>query len=220
LIAFVTNFIGIAPILIQSLAIFTASISGVLAARRARMDWFGGYSVAVVTSLGGGTVRDLLLGRTPVFWLSDASYIFVPIVSMISMQIIAKGRITFGIIFLFADALAMALFTWIGVNVGIKSGHTWWAVILLGAITGICGGAIRDVICNEVPIVFRRELYATSSIVGAATMLLFLNANVSPLFACSFGVGVILFLRMVSFRYKLQLPILQPASSSDSLKNV
>jgi uncharacterized membrane protein YeiH len=106
MIAFVANFIGIAPILIQSLAIFTASISGVLAARRARMDWFGGYSVAVVTSLGGGTVRDLLLGRTPVFWLSDASYIFVPIVSMISMQIIAKGRTRFGIIFLLADAPA------------------------------------------------------------------------------------------------------------------
>jgi uncharacterized membrane protein YeiH len=149
-------------------AIAAEAMTAALAAGRRRMDWFGVCVLAVVTALGGGTMRDTLLGHYPLSWVADPYLLLIACGAALVTIALARFMETLRWPFLILDALGLVVFTIIGCNIAIEMGQHPIIVIVAGMITGIAGGIIRDVLCNDVPLVFSGELYATVSIVTGA----------------------------------------------------
>ena len=146
-------------------AVAAEAMTAALAAGRRRMDWFGVCVLAAVTALGGGTMRDTLLGHYPLSWVANPWLLVVACAAALVTIAIARFMETLRWPFLILDALGLVVFTIIGCNVALEMGQSPVIVIVAGMITGIAGGIIRDVLCNDVPLVFSGELYATVSIV-------------------------------------------------------
>jgi uncharacterized membrane protein YeiH len=152
---------------IAGIAVFAAS--GALVASRKQLDPVGFVLIAAVTGLGGGTVRDLLLGRTPVFWLRAPELLAVCagvalLVFFTAHRLESRFRAL-----LWADAVGLALYAVVGAEIALVAGADPWAAVLLGTVTATTGGILRDVICNELPLILRREIYITAAVTGAAT---------------------------------------------------
>lgn len=191
---------------IEILGTISFAISGSFAAMQRRLDPFGVLIIAFVTSIGGGTVRDLLLGDTPVKWMRDVNYCFlILLVSMLTIFFkthIKKFKIT---LFLF-DSLGLGLFTVLGIQKGIAYGLSPGICIALGTITGCFGGIIRDTLLNTIPLVFRKEVYATACIVGGMLYFAFLYFNLKTDVAKVLVIAFIFSLRIIVVKYKLALP--------------
>lgn len=202
-------------------AVFAAS--GALAAGRKHLDWFGVGVLAVVTAVGGGTLRDVLLDRHPVFWIDDPRYLGV---------IVAAAAVTMGVAhlrhvvrldtpLLVADALGLAFFGIRGAQIAEASGLSWPLVLLMGTITATAGGAIRDVLTAEIPLVLQRgRLYATTVLAGVALYLALEAVGVGRGAASLVGMGVIAALRFAAIAWRLSLPVFRlpddPASGNTS----
>lgn len=183
------------------------SISGVLAARDRDLDLLGVIVVAAITAIGGGTLRDLLLDRHPIFWVTDASYLTVIIVSAFMTIIYVRKWPPPGVILLVADALGLALFALSGAQYAEAAQCPPLIVILMGTITGVMGGIIRDVITARVPLILRREIYATAAIAGVAIYLLLQTIGVPRAVAFGSGMMTVVVLRLVAIRWNLHLPV-------------
>ena len=156
---------------IYLIAITAEAMSGALAAGRRNMDIFGVAVIAFVTALGGGTIRDLVLGHFPVGWTQHPEYIYLVISAGLLTTVIAPYMHHLKHAFLALDAMGLIAFSLIGCSVALEMGYPIVVVVMSGMITGICGGVLRDVLCNQVPIVFRRELYASVSLIVCALFL-------------------------------------------------
>lgn len=147
---------------------FVFAISGALTGWHKKLDPFGVFIIAFVTALGGGTLRDVLIGRTPVGWMEDLTYVYIIVFGFFATIILRakleKLRIS---LFLF-DTIGLGIFTIIGIEKGIAIGLHPIICIALGTMTASFGGVIRDILCNEIPVIFRKEIYATVSISGGA----------------------------------------------------
>jgi uncharacterized membrane protein YeiH len=151
-------------------AVFAAS--GALVAARKRMDAVGFVLIGCLTGFGGGTVRDLLLGRTPVFWLAAPELVAVAAASSILVFFVAHHLQSRFRALLWADAAGLSIYAVLGAEIALLRGAEGWAAVLLGVVTATFGGILRDVVCNEVPLILRREIYATAALVGAAVYVL------------------------------------------------
>ncbi len=158
-------------------AIAAEAMTAVLSAGKRRMDWFGVCVLGVVTALGGGTMRDTLLDHYPLSWVADPNLLLIAAGAALVTIALARFMETLRWPFLILDALGLVVFTIIGCNVAIEMGQSPIIVIVSGMITGIAGGIIRDVLCNDVPLVFSGELYATVSIVTGALYYLGITAG-------------------------------------------
>lgn len=191
---------------IEILGTISFAISGSFAAMQRRLDPFGVLIIAFVTSIGGGTVRDLLLGDTPVAWMRDVNYCLVILLTSIATIFfkthIKKFKVT---LFLF-DSLGLGLFTMLGIQKGIVFGLSPGICIALGTITGCFGGIIRDTLLNTIPIIFRKEIYATACIMGGILYFALLYFNLKEDLAKVVVIAFIFTLRIVVVRYKLTLP--------------
>jgi uncharacterized membrane protein YeiH len=191
---------------IEILGTISFAISGSFAAMQRRLDPFGVLIIAFVTSIGGGTVRDLLLGDTPVAWMRDVNYCLLILLSAIATIFfkthIKKFKVT---LFLF-DSMGLGLFTILGVQKGISFGLSPGICIALGTITGCFGGIIRDTLLNTIPLIFRKEVYATACILGGLLYFLLLYFNLKEDIAKVVVIAVIFAFRIVVVRYKLALP--------------
>ena len=191
---------------IEILGTISFAISGSFAAMQRRLDPFGVLIIAFVTSIGGGTVRDLLLGDTPVAWMRDVNYCLLILLSAIATIFfkthIKKFKVT---LFLF-DSMGLGLFTILGVQKGISFGLSPGICIALGTITGCFGGIIRDTLLNTIPLIFRKEVYATACILGGLLYFLLLYFNLKEDIAKVVVIAVIFAFRIVVVRYKLTLP--------------
>ena len=147
------------------IAIAAEAMSAALAAGKRRMDWFGVCVLAVVTALGGGTMRDVLLGHYPLSWVANPNLLLIASGAALVTIALARFMETLRWPFLILDALGLVVFTIIGCNVAMEMGQSPVIVIVAGMITGIAGGILRDVLCNDIPLIFSGELYATVSIV-------------------------------------------------------
>lgn len=196
---------------LEHFGIAVAAITGVLAARGKRIDLFGVLVLALVTAYGGGTVRDLLMGDLPPVWLRTSAYLLNATATAFATFFIIRHRSLPERVLLIADAFALALFTIIGVSKGITVGFTPSVAILLGIVTGVAGGILRDVLLGEVPLVFRREinLYATAALGGAAFYVGLHAAGVTEQLATTAGVILTLALRLAGIRWKISLPLLE-----------
>ena len=196
---------------LEHFGIAVAAITGVLAARGKRIDLFGVLVLALVTAYGGGTVRDLLMGDLPPVWLRSSAYLLNATLTALATFFVVRLRSLPERVLLIADAFALALFTIIGVSKGITVGFTPSVAILLGIITGVAGGILRDVLLGEVPLVFRREinLYATAALGGAALYVGLHATGIAEQIATTAGVILTLALRLAGIRWKISLPLLE-----------
>jgi len=189
------------------LAVITSAVSGVLEARKHSMDVVGATTVAFVTAFGGGTLRDLLLGRTPIFWLTDPwlsiTTFAVAIISFYSIK-----RLSEKLLFI-PDALGLGFFSVLGATYALQMDFSLLIASLMGVVTGVFGGILRDVLCNKIPFVFQHstELYATCSFLGTWVFILLYIAQVDISIASWIGTFAIVILRVASVRFRLTLPL-------------
>lgn len=191
------------------IGVFVFAISGVLAAIEKKLDLFGVFIIAFVTSLGGGTLRDALIGRTPVGWMQNLNYVYLIfvgyIIAIIFRNYLNKLRLS---LFLF-DTIGLGVFTLIGIEKGLNYGLHPIICIALGTITATFGGLIRDILCNEIPLLLRKgTIYATICIVGGVLYFslqkLGLHQTINELTTSLF----IIIFRLVAVKYKMSLPVL------------
>ena len=196
---------------IEIIGIFAFALSGILEARKKEMDLVGVYVVAMVTAFGGGTLRDLVLDRHPLFWVEHFWY---PVILLglsllggfIVRQLTEHVKVMNAVLLL--DALGLGLFAASGASVAHRAGTNPFIAALIGVMTGVFGGVMRDIICNEVPYVFRRtELYATCAFAGAWAYLLIIGITGDELSAVMSCISLTVLLRVLAIRYKIRLPI-------------
>jgi uncharacterized membrane protein YeiH len=188
------------------IAVTASAISGALEARKNEMDIVGAMTIAFVTAFGGGTVRDLLLGRIPIFWITDSLLSVVTfIVTLITFYWL--HRIPHQLLNV-PDAIGLSVFSILGATYAMQLNLSGVVAVLMGVITGIFGGVLRDLLCNRIPNVFRHstELYATCSFVGTWVFVLLTWFQINALIASIVGAFVIFSLRLLSVRFKISLP--------------
>ena len=185
---------------------FVFAISGALVALRNKLDLFGVFIVAFVTAVGGGTIRDMLLADRDVFWLFDMDIIYAIIAGAL-IAIIFRGKLHFfkKPIF-FYDAIGLGIFTITGVQIGIDTHLTPLICILLGTVTGVFGGVIRDIIVNEIPVVFQKEIYATASVFGGILYLVLEHFEIPNVYLHSIPITCIILIRIIAVTYNISLP--------------
>ncbi|KAA6186908.1 trimeric intracellular cation channel family protein [Thiohalocapsa marina] len=191
---------------IYMIAITAEGMSGALAAGRRNMDIFGVGVIAFTTALGGGTIRDILLGNFPVTWTQHPIYIYLTVSAGLLTVVIARFMHHLRKLFLLLDAMGLVAFTIIGCSVALRLEYNLVVVIMAGMITGIFGGILRDVLCQRVPIVFREELYASVSFLVAVLYLALdsLGVHQDINLAASFAFG--LTMRIAALYWGLKLP--------------
>ena len=193
--------------IVYLIAITAEAMSGALTAGRRNMDMFGVAFIAFLTALGGGTVRDILLGNYPVTWTQHSTYIYLVISAGLATMVIARFLHHLHQLFLVLDSLGLIAFTIIGCNVALGLDYDTPVVIMSGMITGIFGGILRDVLCGSTPQVLREELYASVSLLVAILYLTLQEYHADPdiNLLASFSAGLLL--RMAAIRWKWSLPV-------------
>lgn len=183
------------------------AITGALMAGRKSMDLFGVLVIAITTALGGGTLRDLILDNHPVSWIRNDTYIFVAILAAIGT--VLWVRLTRPIHengLLIADAFGLAVFTVIGTEVAFQHGTPVSTAVIMGVMTGVVGGVMRDVLCNEIPMIFQKEIYATACIFGSLAFIGLMQLGVAHWLATGLAMLVVLLTRLGAIRWHLRLP--------------
>lgn len=189
----------------MGLAVFASS--GTLAAWRKQMDGFGVLVLALVTAIGGGTIRDTILD-VPVAWLHNDTTFYVIFGAAALTILLVRKRLTIPNNALqIADAIGLAFFVVMGCQKALDHGASNMVAIIMGTISGVCGGMIRDVLCREIPLVFRGELYAFTCIFGGLVYTQSLALQLPPLWSMSLGMLACLLLRLAAIRWHLTIPV-------------
>jgi uncharacterized membrane protein YeiH len=183
------------------------AVSGVLAARDRQLDLLGVIVVAAITAIGGGTLRDLLLDRHPIFWVTDAWYLMVISAAALLTVAYVRLRPPPRITLLVADTLGLALFALSGAQLAEAAQCPPLIVVLMGTMTGVTGGILRDVITAQVPLILRREIYATAAIMGVIAYLAMHAMGLPRAIAFGGGMLVVVVLRLAAIRWRWHLPI-------------
>ncbi|WP_224482662.1 trimeric intracellular cation channel family protein [Robertkochia aurantiaca] len=191
---------------IEILGTIAFTLSGVLAAMHKKLDPFGIFIIGFVTALGGGTLRDLILGVQPVFWLVDLSYMYVIVISVL-LGMVFRNQLRYlrSSLFLF-DTLGIGLFTMVGLEKGLAAGLEPIMCVAIGTITASFGGVIRDILCNEIPIIFRKEIYATACIVGGVSYFLLKLTPLREEWVFAIPIVIVILIRLLAVKYRLSLP--------------
>jgi uncharacterized membrane protein YeiH len=186
-------------------AVFAAS--GALSAGRKSLDLLGVLVIAVVTAIGGGTIRDLLLDRHPIFWIADPTYLMVISAAALLTTAYVRWQAPPVNSLLVADALGLALFTIMGARIAESAGLSPIIVVLMGTLTGVAGGLIRDVLSAEIPLILRRDIYATAAIAGASIYLVLQVIGLVQPMAAVAGFAAVVGLRLLAILKGLRLPV-------------
>lgn len=184
------------------------AISGVLIAMNKRMDPFGILIIAFVTAVGGGTLRDVIIGETPVSWMKDMNYTYVILGSAI-FAVIVKNKINYlrTSLFLF-DTIGIGLYTVVGVEKGIHAELHPIICVALGTISACFGGVIRDILCNEIPVIFRKEIYATACILGGFSYFALSQLPIDNNIVFMIAGAIVIAIRILAVKFKISLPSL------------
>jgi len=192
--------------IIDILGTIAFSISGVLVALNKKMDAFGILIIAFVTAVGGGTLRDVLIGETPVSWMTNMTFVYVVLASTI-FAVVFKSKIDYlrKSLFLF-DTIGIGLYTVVGVEKGLNAGLHPIICIALGTMSACFGGVIRDILCNEIPVVFRKEIYATACILGGIAYFIIKRLPIEGNLVFIIAGLVVIGTRILAVKFKLRLP--------------
>lgn len=182
-----------------------------------RFDWFGAYVVGLVTAIGGGTTRDLLLGVSP-FWMTQPSYLVVTGLALLFVIVFGKWVVKLQYTFFIFDAIGLGLFTVVGIDKALSLGFPMWIAISMGMITGSVGGLIRDVLINQVPLILRKDIYAIASILGGLVFYACNKLDMAPITTQIISVIAVIVIRILAVRYHVGLPQLKDQSETENPK--
>ncbi len=192
--------------IIDILGVIAFAISGVSVAMKKQMDVFGLLIIAFVTSVGGGTVRDVLIGQTPVAWMTNMTYVYVILAATV-FTIIFQSKINYLRMSLFLfDTIGIGLYTVVGIEKGLNAGLHPIICIALGTMTACFGGIIRDILCNEIPVIFRKEIYATACISGGVVYFILRQLPIDNEFIFIIAGAVVITIRLIAVKFHISLP--------------
>ena len=200
------------------LGTFAFAVSGIRWAANKQFDWFGAYVIGLVTAIGGGTTRDLLL-NVPPFWMQNASYLIVTGIALLATIVFRNQLFRWGRALFLFDSIGLGLFTVVGIGKSLEAGLPFWVCIMMGAITGTVGGVIRDVLLNEMPLLFRKDIYALACIVGGIVYMISYQYDLSISITELLAALTVILIRIVAVRYHIQLPFLNPIDSERGGRN-
>lgn len=193
---------------IEFVGTFAFAMSGIRHAAAKHFDWFGGYVCGIAVAIGGGTIRDVMLGATP-FWMTNPFYMICTALALLSVIVFSKVMAGLRNTWFVFDTLGLALFTIAGIQKSLLFDQPYWVAIIMGCITGSAGGVIRDVLLNNEPVIFQREIYAMASVLGGITywLLDYMDVPVEVTVMVSFLLMCLI--RFLAVRYHLSLPRLK-----------
>lgn len=193
---------------IEFLGTIAFAISGIRLASAKRFDWFGALIVGYVTAIGGGTLRDLLLGVTP-FWMQSSVYIWGTVLAFVIVLCFRKYLVHLNNTIFWFDCIGLGLFVVVGFEKSLALGFPFWVCIFMGMVTGIVGGMTRDILINEIPIVFTQELYAVACIIGGIIFSVLVYFNVDMAISEIITAVSIVIIRVLATKFSLKLPTLK-----------
>lgn len=192
-------------IIIEIIGTIAFAISGVRLAARRDYDLFGGFVLAWVTAVGGGTLRDTMLGVTP-FWMTSPIYLICTFLALVLVQMLANLMDRMNKAWVFFDTLGLALFTIAGLQKTLDCGQPMWVAIMMGCITGVAGGVVRDVLASISPVIFQKDIYAMSSILGGCLYAFMLNLGLDVITISVITFFFIVIIRLIGLKYNITLP--------------
>lgn len=187
---------------------FAFAISGIRLASAKQFDWFGAYVVGVVTAVGGGTIRDILLNATP-FWMEQASYLTISALALLFVIIFRRYVISLKNTFFIFDAIGLGLFGVVGIEKALAYGFPMWVAIVMGTITGAFGGMIRDILINEEPLIFRKDIYALACVFGGVIYYACMQTSLDPAMIQFIAASSIFLARIIAVKYHISVPVLK-----------
>lgn len=194
--------------IIEILGTLAFAISGIRHAAAKHYDWFGGFVCGIAVAIGGGTLRDVMLGETP-FWMTSPMYILCTLLAQFIVIVFAHSLKRLDNAWFAFDTLGLALFTIAGLQKTLDCGHPFWVAIIMGCITGAAGGVIRDVLLNEEPVIFRKEIYAMACVAGGLAYWLLSYLGVSLYVTVVVAFVVVCAIRLLAVRFHISLPKLR-----------
>ena len=193
---------------IEFLGTFAFAISGIRHAAEKTFDWFGGYVCGIAVAIGGGTIRDLMLGTTP-FWMTSPFYMLCTALALVVVVVFSRWIERLQNAWFVFDTLGLALFTIAGIQKSIAFGQPYWVAIIMGCITGAAGGVIRDIMLVREPVIFHKEIYAMASVMGGLAYWLTIQLDNSVELSAIISFAVTCVIRFLAVRYHLSLPKLK-----------
>lgn len=184
------------------------AISGIRLAAAKNFDWFGAYAVGLVTAIGGGTLRDLMLNTTP-FWMLNGWYLGVTGLSLLTVILLKKYLVRLNQTFFVFDTVGLALFVLIGIQKSLEFGYPMWVAIFMGTITGAFGGVLRDILINEEPLIFRKDVYGTACIAGGLVYWGIMLVGGNEMLQQIMCAATVVVLRILAAHYNWSIPILR-----------
>ena len=195
--------------ILEYVGTFAGAISGIRLASVKKFDWFGAYVIGLVTAVGGGTMHDVMLNLPP-FWMRHPSYLVTTFVALVAISIFGRRFISERITWFVFDTVSISLFTVLGLEKTLLMGFPGWCAIVMGVVTAVFGGVLRDVLINEVPLIFRKEIYATACFAGAVLYMALLDLFGAPPMVCGIVCMTVIFvLRALAIRYSWSVPVLR-----------
>ncbi len=204
---------------IEIVGTITFAISGIRLASARKIDWFGAFVVGFVTATGGGTVRDLLLSVTP-FWLTNSLYLWCTAFALLFVITFRRYLVHLNNTFFWFDTFGLSLFVVVGVEKTMMLGYAPWLIIIMGTITGVLGSVIRDILINEIPLVFSAELYAVACVIGGVVFCVSNHFGMNLVVNELLTAGTVTLVRVLATKYNIHLPALKGEDNdSESLNN-
>lgn len=194
--------------ILEMLGTLAFAISGIRLASAKRFDWFGAYVVGFTTAIGGGTLRDVMLSMTP-FWMLDNIYLVVTAVALGIVIVLGRYLIRLNNTFFIFDAIGLGLFTVVGIEKTLAAGFPLWVAIIMGTLTGAAGGVLRDILINEEPLIFRKEIYALACVFGGVVFWACGQVGITGAVLQITTAAAVIALRIVAVHYGLKLPTLK-----------
>ncbi len=194
--------------IIEILGTLAFAISGIRHAAAKHYDWFGGFVCGIAVAIGGGTMRDVMLGATP-FWMTSPMYILCTLLAQFIVIVFARSLKRLDNAWFAFDTLGLALFTIAGMQKTLDYGHPFWVAIIMGCITGSAGGVIRDLLLNKTPVIFQKEIYAMASIVGGLLYWVMITIDINLAVSAAVTFVFIVLVRFLAVKYHISLPVLK-----------
>jgi uncharacterized membrane protein YeiH len=205
---------GIFTTILDLTGTFAFAISGIRLACRKQIDWFGAYIIGLVTAIGGGTMRDLLLDITP-FWMLDSKYFVTTGVALLTTLLFKEKLLKWNNTLFLFDSIGLGLFTIVGITRSIEAGLQPWVCIVMGTITGSLGGVVRDILLNEVPLLLRKDVYALACVGGGLIYFLCIYFNLSINLTELIAASVIILVRILALKFHIHLPVLNTVEKNN-----
>ena len=190
---------------IEFLGTFAFAISGIRHAAEKTFDWFGGYVCGIAVAIGGGTIRDVMLGTTP-FWMTSPFYMLCTALALVVVVVFSRWIERLKNAWFVFDTLGLALFTIAGIQKSVAFGQPYWVAIIMGCITGAAGGVIRDIMLVREPVIFHKEIYAMASVTGGLAYWLTIHPDSSAELSAIISFTVTCVIRFLAVKYHLSLP--------------